>query len=135
MYMKRLLPLLLLLVLPAAFVGCSSETTDYGDVPIRKVTGSFDDEGFDIVLRGDGEWDDFIVNVFDKVDEGCLASFQCISTTYEYAKAIGKRPLTLKTGDRREAEKWASERGKEGYVVVISYDKENKIYKCQALKK
>lgn len=125
----------MLLVLPAAFAGCSKEPYIEDGIPVREVTGSFDDEGFDIVLRGDAEWDDFIVMVFDRVDEGCLASFQCTSTTYEPAKAAVKRPLTFKTGDRREAEKWASERGKEGYVVIVSYDRTNNVYKLQALKK
>ena len=103
------------------------------EVAVRHVTYSIDNDNYDIVLRGEEEWNKFVVMLFDKVDDGCQAAFFCTSTDYE--PIVAKRPLTLKTSDRHEAEKWASERGKEGYVVVVSYDKKNKVYRCQALKK
>lgn len=127
----------MLLVLPAAFAGCSKDHYFEDGTPVRKVTYAVNGESFDLVLRGDTEWDDFIVMLFDKVGEGYPVLFQCTSTTYEQVTDTldAKRPLSFKTGNRREAEKWASERGKEGYVVIVSYDKKNKVYKLQALKK
>lgn len=135
--LKTIKTILFVVLLAATATGCSRDV-DYlvpgeNEVAVRKVTYSVNDERWDIVLRGEAEWDDFVAKLFDKVDEGCLASFVCTSTSIEPVAA--KRPLSLKTADRDEAYKWASERGKEGYVVVVSYDKRNKVYKCQALKK
>ena len=135
--MKRILPILMLLTFAAIFAGCSMDE-EYIDmheneVAVRQVTYTLNADSYDVVLRGDEEWDGFVAMLFDKVDEGCQATFRCTSTDYEPLDA--KRPLTLKTGDREEAQKWASERGKEGYVVIVSYDKKNKVYKLQALKK
>ena len=136
--MKRILQYFLLMTFICSVAGCSKDE-GHDDIkegiPVRKVTCTVNDEQQDYILRGDAEWDEFIFKMFDNVDAGCIVSFQCTSTQYESMDADPKRPLTLKTGDRREAEKWASERGKEGYVVIVSYDKKNKVYKCQALKK
>lgn len=133
--MKKTTLLFLLFAVAAIFAGCSRDTGIEDGLPVRKVTYSINGETMDIVLRGDAEWDDFIVMLFDKVGEGFPVVFQCTGTTYEPDPPDTKRPLTFKTADRNEARKWASEHGKQGYVVIVSYDKRNKLYKLQAVKK
>ena len=133
--MKKLLPILLLMTLPVVFAGCSKEPVyvEEGDIAIREVTYAINGEKQQTTLRGDDEWDVFVNMLFDKIDEGYLVTFQCTNTTYtDMAKA--NKPRSLKTANREEALSWASKMGKEGYVVIVSYDKKKKIYKCQALK-
>ena len=134
--MKKLLPILLLMTLPVVFDGCSKDNGPYYDdeVAIRDVYYNVNGEEFAITLRGEQEWNDFVNMLFDRADEGCVVLFQCTSTTYEQLTADTKKPLSFKTTDRGEAQKWASEKGKQGYVVIVSYDKKNKVYKCQATK-
>lgn len=119
-------------------VSCQKEnilnepTTIEQNSSIYMVRYSIDGVMHQLTLSGDDAWHDFLNYMFGLAEVGHKVSFQNEKAASRTIAA--KEIVTYTTTNHDDAYKWAENMGDNGYKVTIYYDKEKKVYYCEACK-